>query len=174
MEVLEVLTRARTLVNKGWLQGGWFHVEDDGAYKAACAAGAIRLAATGGNANTVLTVRCTCGCGSAQMAEVSVTSLSMQAEQVLGDSIGIHWQTIPEWNDRAGRRKEEVLAAFDEAIKVLTPPPPPPTYDVAAKPVEFGQSKVTYTLDPVTGQFIPVTVPDYVPASFAAKELVAT
>lgn len=172
-EVLEVLTKARALVDKGWLQGGWFTVTGKtgrNQIDRVCSAGAIRLAANPVMMERCGMVTCSCGCGSMALS-ANVSALSVQAEQVLGEVIGLHWQSIPEWNDTNGRTKEQVLAVFDEAIKRLTPPPPEPVFEggIVALPT-FGESKVTYVLD--GNKFISVNVPDYVPASFEQKVLV--
>lgn len=158
MNTLEVLTKARALVDKGWLQGGWYTVDREGKPDRVCTAGAIRLAA-GKTGMPGGIVGCSCGCGST-MLTVNTTQETVLAEQALADVIGIHWQTIPEWNDMTGRTKAQVLAAFDKAIEVYTPPP---TYDAAAcvaEAIAFGKSKVTYTLDPVSTSWVPDTVPD--------------
>jgi hypothetical protein len=155
-EVLEVLTKARALVNKGWMRNGWYHIDPrTGEVDRMCAAGAIRLAAAGDNIRRL--EGCHCGCGGG-IPNFGPTALSLQAEQVLAQVIGVSWQSVPEWNDHNHRTKGEVLAAFDEAIKMVTPKP---TYDAAAciaEAVAFGQSKVTYA--------IPSWVPDTVPDSF--------
>ena len=171
MNTLEVLTKARALVDKGWMRGGWYHVGKNGQVERVCAAGAIRLAA---RQETPSIVVCSCGCGGG-LGDFGPTALSIQTEQALGDVIGTGWESIPEWNDVSHRTKEEVLAAFDEAIKRLTPPPPEPVFEgpiVAIPTPVFGETKVTYTLIPNV-HYVFADTPTYVPDEFT-KELVST
>lgn len=186
MDALEVLTGARALVAKGWLKGNWFALGQGGQVVKACSAGAIRVVANNGSTEfaTRMAMQCGCGCGGGAMAFTTITTITAEAEDALARGIRetmpsvssyITRADIPEWNDSGSRTLEEVLAAFDKAIANLTPEPPPRTYVAAAcvaTAVEFGQSKVTYTLGPV---YAPTSwVPDTIPETFIEKVLVST
>lgn len=87
-----VLRRAREMINEGWCQKITLIELDDG-----------RL------------FRCA---GRALVDAGNELGLeSFEARQFLTASIGEPW-CIPIWNDRDGREKAEVLAAFDKAMRL--------------------------------------------------------
>jgi hypothetical protein len=94
----QALIDARALIEKGWTQGRYF----DDAKNAFCASGAIGEASgawndDGGN---------------------NRTHIGTEPWQIFSDVVkGPENLSIPIWNDTPGRTKEEVLAAFDTAIK---------------------------------------------------------
>jgi len=108
---VEVLTRARALVARGWVQYTGHSI------RGVCAAYAIMAVAQDAMldyANPVL---------------VFLTAMRQETKT--------HWPDIPGWNDMPGRTQAEVLAMFDKAIELATPhPAPPPVHiEVTWEPV---------------------------------------
>lgn len=97
-EVVQVLTGARALIERGWCQGHFMEHFPDGPHY--CAVGAIATA-----------------------LEVSDTQFGIRGfvydsgVKQLAETVGEG--CVPRWNDALWRTKAEVLAAFDETIARL-------------------------------------------------------
>lgn len=130
-DAVAVLTRARDMVAGGWVQ----NTGQKGLRR--CSIQAITDAfqeVTGVNTQ-VLSPGCPCvmcqamACTKGQAIWVQVVD-AFQA--VTGCS------SIPDWNDKKGRTQEQVVAAFDKAIRLLTPKP----VTVIEEPVVVVEEKV--------------------------------
>jgi hypothetical protein len=103
MTTHEALVEARNLIERdGWCQ--WAAADGRGAH---CMGGALGRV-TQGDPN------CT------------FTETELAAFRALGEATGTKDYGIPGWNDKPGRTKEEVLAAFDRAIQATAPHPADP------------------------------------------------
>jgi len=107
--VVDVLRRARQLIERGWVQGP-FAITKDGTHcsptlkcaSAFCAAGARDRA-------------CHELAGSDLFVAVSARNLLNKSAESLGSPSYIHF------NDKPGRTKGEVLEMFDKAIAIAQP-----------------------------------------------------
>lgn len=98
MTTLQVLRKARALIKKGWTQGAFARrknghtTEDDSAAAVKfCVRGAINRVA--------------------RFGEWQVASKCLQ------DALDDPWRSLVEFNDAKGRKRAEVVALFDRAIK---------------------------------------------------------
>lgn len=98
MSIVQVLTEARSMIEKGWTQG-WFAKTADGE----------RVLEK--NPKAV----CWCMAG-AYWATAPDWSARNDAEGFLRQATGD--ESITNWNDTPGRTQQEVLAAYDKAIEL--------------------------------------------------------
>ncbi len=93
MTTVQILTKARALVaaRGGWTRGTLFNYGHS-----YCSIGAVQMAASGSPYHT--------------------TARTMKALNVLARANKIE-VPIADWNDKASRKKREIVAAFDKAIK---------------------------------------------------------
>src|SRR5215831_20348681 len=108
-QVINVLTRAKELVKRGWTQGT--AMSDDG--KQVCAAQAINMAYYGIR-NESLSSGEFKVCMDASEGIANATLIAAAVEVT-----GMTWHGIPNWNDFPGRTQTEVVDTFDRAIKMI-------------------------------------------------------
>lgn len=98
MNTKEILTKARELIEAGWIQGNYRLITDVDGRIGYCVLGALREVFEPYN-----------GPETAEMTEA--------VELVRIKATGTKWGSLSVWNDAPGRAKEEVLAVLDKAIE---------------------------------------------------------
>lgn len=94
----DILREAKRLIKKGWTRGAWARIGKDATHSSDPAA--------------------TCFCASGALFRVSAGDLRRVASDYLRRGARLRTSEIPKWNDAPGRKKSQVLAAFDKAIQL--------------------------------------------------------